>query len=237
MKKLISILIPLLPYVVIGSIAYIDEIPDYTQKNSQYCAPVAASNGLIWLSKQKGSKQERLIKKLASRRYMDTSDKDGTGTTGVLNGLGKVAKELFGTYSELEYQGWRLHPPQYSKGISKPDINWIKDGVSQSSMVLLNVGWYTHDAKKDVYERVGGHWVTLVGFEGEMLVIHDPAPRAGKSFQNEEVQIKLIQEGNLEGKKSGLPTTANGRYILGAGMHLNSRADVAIIDGAVRLKL
>jgi len=51
------------------------------------------------------------------------------------------------------------------------------------------------------------------------------------------VNIEKIKIGTLTGEKSGLPTSAKGRYILGKGMHLNSKADTAILDGVVRLKL
>lgn len=51
------------------------------------------------------------------------------------------------------------------------------------------------------------------------------------------MQIELIEIGTLEGKKARIPTNAAGRYILESGMHLNSKASIAILDGVVRLKL
>ena len=231
----------ILSQAVHGNSAYINEIPDFTQtdvrgKNSgngqQYCAPVAVSNSLMWLG-QKKIDQLRLIEKLASSDYMNTSLKNGTGTTGVLNGVNKIAAELFGGYSELEYQGWRKHPGQYSRGVKVPELDWLSRGISGKSAVWLNVGWYKFDRDKNEYRRIGGHWVTLVAVENDMFIIHDPAPRAGQSFANEYVRISRIRDGTLVGNKSGLPAPAKGYFILGRGMHTKSSADVAIVDGAV----
>ena len=69
-----------------------------------------------------------------------------------------------------------------------------------------------------------------------VLIVHDPAPRAGQSFANEYVQTSMIRSGMLEGKLAGLPRLAKGYLRLGNGMHIKSGADVAIVDGAIRFK-
>ena len=106
-----------------GEVRYINDIPDYTQtdvkgKKSgnglQYCAPVSVSNSLVWLTKSKHNQLE-LIHKLASKEYMNTSLINGTGTTGVLRGVDKISKQLFGKYKELKYEGWRQHPKRILK--------------------------------------------------------------------------------------------------------------------------
>jgi hypothetical protein len=136
---LVLIAISMLSHAVHGDSAYINEIPDFTQtdvrgeKNGngqQYCAPVAVSNSLMWLD-QKQTGQLQLIEKLASRRYMNTSLKNGTGTTGVLNGVDKIAVEFFGGYSSLEYQGWRKHPGRFSTGVKVPELDWLERGISK----------------------------------------------------------------------------------------------------------
>ena len=240
---LLTILV--LPQIVYGNSAYINEIPDFTQTDirgtnsghgQQYCAPVAVSNSLMWLSK-KSSGQLDLIKKLASKKYMNTSLINGTGTTGVLNGVDKIAVELFGGYSKLEYQGWRKHPKIYSMGVKIPKISWMEKGISRESAVWLNVGWYRFNKAENEYRRIGGHWVTLVGVENNILIIHDPALMAGNTFSNEFVQISKIYDGTLSGDKAGLPTPAKGYFILGKGMHIRPKADVAILDGAIVFRL
>ncbi len=150
MKYILALLtILVLPQIVYGNSAYINEIPDFTQTDvrgnnsgngQQYCAAVSVSNSMECLCKKRIG-QLHLTKKLASKKYMNTGMR-GTGTTGVLNGVNKIAVELFGGYSKLEYQGWRKHPEKYSRGVKIPEISWLAKGISKESAVWLNVGWY-----------------------------------------------------------------------------------------------
>ena len=228
-----------------SSTSYLDEIPDFTQTNvkvgntgsgQQYCAPVAVSNSLVWLANNK-NEQIQFITKLASKKYMNTSLKNGTGTTGVLRGVEKISKELFDGYKVLEYEGWRKHPKSYSNGIKVPIIKRIESIISKRSAAWINVGWYKYNRKKNEYRRIGGHWVTLVGSKGGRLIFHDPAPRAGREFSNEVVEYVKISDGMLVGKKFGLPTPAKGYLSLVTGMHIKSNADIAIIDGVVYFEI
>ncbi|MEO0924657.1 MAG: hypothetical protein AAFY63_02155 [Cyanobacteria bacterium J06643_13] len=224
---------------------FANQIPDFTQtefkgsqngNGQQFCAPVAISNSIMWLAgMEKG--QVELIERLASANYMNTSLKNGTGTTGVLKGVDKIARELFGSYKRLEYQGWRKHPQRYLAKSRVPRLDWIKNGISDKSSVWLNVGWYQYDSLSDRYKRIGGHWVTVVGHKRDTLIIHDPSPRAGQTFSNEHVAVNKLSSGTLTGKKTGLPISAEGFFSLGKGMHLKSNADYAIIDGAVILEI
>ena len=245
MEKLVFILIIAFSQASYGETSFINEIPDFTQTNvvgensgngQQYCAPTAVSNSIVWLSDNESSQLET-IKKLASKQYMNTSLKDGTGTSGVLRGVDKISKELFGGYQELEYEGWRSHPKMYSNGVRVPDIKRMKSYLSSASTAWINVGWYKYSKKNNEYQRIGGHWVTLVGYNRNQLILHDPAPRAGKKFSNEYVNYSEIKNGTLVGKKIGLPTSAQGYFKLGQGMHIKSNADFAIIDGVVYFKL
>ena len=224
---------------------YANQIPDFTQTDlqgshigdgQQFCGPVAVSNSIVWLSNFKGE-QVKLIEKLASPGYMNTSLQNGTGTAGLMNGIDRIARELFKSYKRLEYQGWRKHPKRFSSAIKTPQLEWIKNGISSDSSVWLNIGWYKYDNWQKKYERIGGHWVTVVGHDRDVLVLHDPSPRAGKAFSNEYVQVHRLSSGTLTGKKAGLPISATGFYSLDEGMHLKSGADLAIIDGAVILEL
>jgi len=244
--RLLLLLLAFLPSLLLaaGNTAYINEIPDFTQSRitgwqyghgSEYCAPVAVSNSLMWMTNF-SIEQADLAKLLASGRYMNTSIRRGTTTSGLLRGVEAIAGDLFGGYTSLEYQGWKKHPVQFSTGTKVPDIHWITDGISKDSAVWLNVGWYQYDWLNDIYHRVGGHWVTLVGYDTSILIIHDPAPRAGQSFANEYVYTSRIGSGILTGRLSGLPRPARGYLLLGEGMHVKKAADVAIVDGAVRFR-
>lgn len=220
---------------------YINEIPDFTQTDikgegagngQQYCGPVSVSNSIIWLNDNSGN-QSKLIHTLASGPYMNTSLKDGTGTSGLLRGVDKIAIELFGGYQTLEYEGWRKHPKRYSAGVKVPCDERIKSAITKKSAAWINIGWYTYNQSLDEYRRIGGHWVTLAGYKNGQLIIHDPAPRAGQSFSNEFVEYSLLTSGTLVGKKWGLPCSARGFISLNKGMHKKEGADVAIIDGVV----
>jgi hypothetical protein len=244
--RFLLFLLAILPSLLLaaGSTAYIYEIPDFTQSRitgsqhghgSEYCAPVAVSNSLMWMTNFSGE-QADLVKLLASGRYMNTDIWKGTTTSNLLRGVDAIARDLFGGYRSLEYQGWKNHPVQFSTGTKVPDIYWITDGIGKDSTVWLNVGWYQYDWQNDIYHRVGGHWVTLVGYDTGLLIIHDPAPRAGRSFANEYVYTSMLGSGILAGRLSGLPRQARGYLLLGKGMHLKDIADLAIVDGAVRFR-
>ncbi len=121
-------------------------------------------------------------------------------------------------------------------GESIPDFRWIANGVADDSAVWLNVGWYRIDEPSKTYNRVGGHWVTLVGYDTDRLIIHDPAPRAGHVFANEYVHVSVIQQGILADSRTGSYRPAKGYLLLGEGMHIKSIADVAILDGAIKFR-
>ena len=245
-SRCLLLLLAITPSVLFagGHTDFINDIPDFTQSRitarqygygSEMCAPVAVSNSLVWMANIRGD-QAGLAKLLASSRYMNTDLCKGTSTSDLLNGVDAIAMDMFGGYRSLEYQGWKKHPVKYSTRTRLPDYDWITDGIGKDSAVWLNVGWYQYDRHNNTYHRVGGHWVTLVGYDSRVLIIHDPAPRAGLSFANEYVSTSIIGSGVLAGKISGLPVPARGYLLLGDGMHLKKVADVAIIDGAVRFR-
>lgn len=246
-------------------IGKIDTTPDYMQTDTaygglpggglEYCAPVAVSNSLIWLdnngynavapnSTDRKKDQFDVIYLLGSSRYMDTSLTGGTGVNGVLTGVERYVADSGYEAARLEYQGWRYHYSRFNTGVDIPDLEWAKLGTLAYGSVWLNVGWYTYEATTNQYTRIGGHWVTLVGYGNDghtvdrrYLVIHDPAPRAGHGFANEYVLPVRINSGTLNGSYSGLPRSASGFHRLAGGMHVKSGADLAILDGVVVMEL
>jgi hypothetical protein len=228
-----------------ATIAYINDIPDYSQTNIRgnnsengqyYCGPVAVSNSIVWLNNYK-TEQVQLIHKLASKDYMNTDIKRGTRVSRLLRGIARITRELFGGYKTLEYEGWRLHPRRFSSGNRVPDIKRIKSAISRKSAAWINVGWYQYDKDSNEYKRTGGHWVTLVGYAYGRLILHDSAPRAGEKFANEFVEFSIIKNGTLVGGNAGLPFPARGLISLNKGMHKNKDADFAIVDGVVYLEI
>jgi len=242
----------------------VDEIPDLLQIDPEarfegmgaaFCAPVAVSNSLVWMHRTglaslldpadtEKKAQIALVKSLASQNYMNTDVKKGTGPWGVLSGLDHYLKERKVSGYNLLYQGWRPHPKPFHCERLVPDTAWMYDILRQGGGVWLNVGWYTYASEKNQYKRIGGHWLTLVGYGEEedgkpnpkMLILHDPGPRAGATFANEYVLCRVISSGTLTGDRKGLPRPAEGFHKLEGGMHVRRTADCAILDGVVALQ-
>jgi C-terminal processing protease CtpA/Prc len=245
----------------------INSIPDLTQTSPEanfplggktFCLHSAVTNSLMWLDSHgfpnlvdntghPVTDQANLAKLLASKIYMDTDPNEGTGIAGLIKGLKKYIADRGYEIESLQYQGWRplgKKAADVSVG-SFVNLDRLKQGIIGSGCVWLNVGWYKYDVSKNEYERLGGHWLTLVGYgkdqndnpDPNILIVHDPAPRAGKNFANEHVKTVQLQSGLLTGSYKNLPRPASGYYQLTDGMHVNRTADCAIIDGAVTLKL
>jgi hypothetical protein len=229
----------------------VETTPDFeqTQANlprngSAYCAPVSASNGLVWLAKHGYPRlvpgdQLSLFKVLGSAYFMNTDDEDGTGTNGVMSGLAKYVMSRGYEVERLAYQGWRPVDQRFERIDGHANAVQVVNGLQDNSIVLLNVGWYKRQGSW--YQRVGGHWVTLVGVvkgENSCLVIHDPSGRSRRG-DHERVTVGLIRSGKLTGSKRGLPVTAMGAWELGGELKTNrsSGANTAVLDGAVLLQL
>lgn len=236
-----------LPSAVYAEARYLANVPDFTQtevkgssfgNGQQFCAPAAVSNSLMWLGAEATS-QADLVRLLASPDYMNTNLKIGTGTSELLRGVDRFVRERFGAYQALTYQGWRKHPERFSDNRKVPTIAFMSRGVAERAAAWINIGWYRVNASEGAYVRVGGHWVTLVGYDidNQQLIINDPSPRAGTDHSSHSVPFRQLTGGRLTGKKFGLPTNAAGYLQLGRGLHLHPRADTAIIDGVVLLEL
>lgn len=223
---------------------FYNEIPDLLQTlhesgfsgdGQQFCAPVSVSNSLVWLEKNQDTNyQIDLVKKLASSAYMNTRITNGTDVGGVMRGVKKYALERWGGFKTLEYSGWRKVPSEFKNHRQQmPTINWMSQAMHRKGAVWLNVGWYTSEGIN--FRRKGGHWVTLTGYENGKLVIHDPSPRAGKSFSNQFLSVRTLPSGELlNGEKSH---NARDFFIIEDGMASLPQGRVAIIDGAVKFEL
>ncbi|MFY0611738.1 MAG: C39 family peptidase [Hyphomicrobiaceae bacterium] len=228
---------------------FIDDIPDVTQTaargpaygdGQQFCAPAAAANSLSWLAGSGDA--EALMRKLSSNEFMNTSLKNGTGASGFLRGVGRYARATFGSYKRLELRGWRSLKGNLKnlRGSETITPEWLAKGVGRKSTVWMNIGWYKYRKSTNAYWRIGGHWVTLVGYDftkSTQLIIHDPAPRAGAGFKNHFLVISTVDSGTLQGRKQRLPRPAVGSIRIERGLHIKPGATVALIDAAIRLEL
>ncbi len=243
---------------VASDISLVDQIPDLVQTDPKgkfarggksYCGPVAASNSLVWL--KSGSKstdlnfQYSVVNKLASDEYMKVDPVNGIGASGLIRGVNRYVRNDIGDDDFiLKYQGWRSTPKGYFTGVREPQIKWIQSFVGPRKTAWINLGWYTYNAEADEYVRIGGHWVTVVGYgvdengqpNEQMIVIHDPSPRTG-SDPNDYVLLSELKTGTLLKKDGSRYRSASGLLKMGGGMHIKTSADVALIDGVVGLDL
>jgi hypothetical protein len=218
----------------------------FWQDGELFCGPVAVSNSLMWLAKTGTEKKSQvaMVKILASRDMMNTTE-NGTIANGVLRGVKNYVTKAGYLCNRLDYRGWRkLYGPYKSSG-DIPDMKWMQDITSNPAGALwFNIGFYKHNKDSSTYERLGGHWVTVVGYgmdakgkrDPSVLIIHDPSPRSGQKLSHDYCHIAKIEDGGtLMGDSDGLPRSANGCYMFKDGLHVWKTSDCAIIDCAVGL--
>lgn len=247
----INIILETVPDVFIDKI---DAFPDYYQRDRDfggfpdkgrvYCGPTATANAIVWLaengfpflSSRSGDAkkdQHEIIASLGSSTYMNVIE--GVGPWGVCDGLKRYIMDKGYTYDSLRSQGWRAVAPEFQTGVIKPDLNWIKRGILHNNIVLANFGWYSYDKDKDEYRRVGGHWMTIVGYghngkekDSLSLVVHDPATRW---VSNEYRTLEKITSGVLKGSRQ-MPSDAIGLYRYKTGWNR-----YGILDAVVMLSM
>jgi hypothetical protein len=235
---------------------------NFNGDGTQYCAPVAVSNSLIWLGKHGYPKllpqiegnardaQIELVRILASAEMMNTGPVDGsssgTSADSLLKGVRKYVESCGYKCKRIECQGWRHVSEECNPKLVAPELDWIKSVLANDHTgVWWNVGWYRSGKEPGTYERIGGHWLTLVGYREKkqkpndpgVFMLHDPAPRAGKSSARENILLKRIDAGSLVGKNRGLPQGAVGYHLVGGGMHIKENADYAILDCVIAMEL
>ncbi|MCI4667029.1 MAG: hypothetical protein MRZ79_02635 [Bacteroidia bacterium] len=239
----------------------IQETPDLCQNDdafpesagtSDYCGPVATSNAFVWLDKNNYPKinpyansksgQIKMVLDLAKPKYMNTEEGSGTGPSKMISGIKKYLQDKGYSPKSIEMAGWKNSSDKIG---SKPKMDWIKKGILEHSMVFLNVGWYEYDANKNKYTRVGGHWVTAIGYgvdqngneRSNYIIVHDPAGRAGKNKSQQYVKLNKIANANLDTKRSSGPTNASGYYRASGTLKIKSIADRSILDNVVIVRM
>jgi hypothetical protein len=211
------------------------------------CGPTSFANVLIAMDRRGfdnlvagdvGSKetQRALIERLLARGYLRVN-KNGIGPYTAMKGIERFVRER-GYDARLEWQGWR-YGGQFTTA-STVDTDWLRKGVMGRSNVVINVGWYRYDQDEDLYSRIGGHYMTLVGYrqegDGSVYLIHDPAPRSGPGKVTHEARLAPIRSGRLAPWKQYGERPAAGHFRL-EGIKIRSTADLAILDGAIRLTI
>jgi len=227
---------------------------------ASYCGPVAVSDWLVWLAERgyprlappgatRDERQLALVRALAGPRYMATNPTGGTGSLGLLRGLERWIADAGYPIEALEYAGWRAHDARHATGRRAPDLDWLGGALRDGAAAFLHVGWYRPPTRWELaHERRGGHWLAAVRAEGASsglpggattevgeLWVLDPAPYAGDAPATERVRARRLDGGWL--LADGDRISARGALLLGEGMRLKRPEDLAIVDGAVVLRL
>ena len=221
----------------------IDRLPPYLYKSSMpnlcqtetrsdilraqgptWCGPVGGSNFLVSLARNNFQMlippmgklneleaQSRLIDRLVG--YMKTNTDEGTQTADLIDGLKRYARER-GYRVQATWDGWDTEDEYLRDFVPEPlDAMFSVLGTSNT---ILQLGWCKHDPNTSLYERVGGHFVTVAGLRqlARELIIHDPSSRSksvpkfcvpqkvpGKAFikLNSDEQIDIRGYSVLEG--------------------------------------
>jgi hypothetical protein len=211
--------------------------PDYLQTDPEggfrsgglnNCGPVSAANGFFYLAAQgypklrpqtaQGDKaaQTGLIQKLCSADYMATDVKGRTLLPELLRGLIRHVREAGYQVERLEFQGLSAVPAQMEthRKANAPDLDWIKHSLkSRQSMVIAHLGWYEPDPKDtQLFRRKNGHYVTVVGLDNHSLIVHDPAPYAGKTASSDPLRLAPFPIGKLDSPHTTLPVSSAGYW-------------------------
>jgi predicted double-glycine peptidase len=67
-----------------------------------------------------------------------------------------------------------------------PDVAWIAQQIRAGQMVVANGDYYEMDAHRNV-NRTSGHFVAVVGMQGDNFIVNDPADQAVHTVSPEEL--------------------------------------------------
>jgi len=223
-----------------------DKTAGFVDGGSNYCAPTAISNGLIYLAQARGMKglvpgtghdhQIALIEKLA--REMDTDPKNGTSPDKIITGLRRYVEANGFRMKRLEVATWRgLSEVNRACSVGKkPVLEWLRAAAADPECVeVFNVGWYRKD--ENGFNRHSGHWVTVVNAGPGLrdFSIHNPLLRPDTQQQKKAVSLTMLDKGfnviNAEGKDTG---NMSGYFqVAGPGLPLGAKTAAAVLDSVI----
>jgi len=223
-----------------------DEEAGFVDGGSNYCAPTAISNGIIYLAQARGitdlapglthRDQIALIKELASD--MDTDPKIGTNPDKILTGLRHYVQGKGLHMKRLEAATWRKLSSANSACSmgEKPKLEWMRAAATDPDCVeVFNVGWYREE--QDGYSRHGGHWITVVGAGSgaREFAVHNPILRPQTQKVKTTVALTMLDKDfnivNAEGEDTG---NMNGYYrVDGPGLPFGGKTAAAVLDSVI----
>lgn len=243
----------------------LSQFPDFSQTDpalglpgggTHYCVPVATANALVWYAKERGytdllpvrglsmtEKVSAVAKKLGTSRYMSTAPKGGTSHVKFMSGLSAFIADA-GYSSKIFFQGrWRL-PSKYGRiDVAAPALETIQDKFSSGSAVFLSIGYYQHGDRPGELKRLGGHFVTVVGYgvdergnvDRDMVVLHDPGDRRSPNVKKRYLRLEKLRNGRFVDRRGG-ETDASEHLKISEGMRLRDGI-VGVVDAVIALDL
>jgi len=135
-------------------------------------------------------------------------------------------------------------PKKYGRvEIGAPDIYSIQDKFSSGSAVFLSVGFYREGQRPGELKRIGGHFVTVVGFgvdekgnvDRDMVVLHDPGDRRSPDVKKRYLRLEQMRSNRFI-SRNGDESEAGEHLKITDGMRLRSGV-IGVIDAVVALEL
>lgn len=215
------------------------------------CGPTAVSNGLIYLYNQG-------FKKLPSNKAslpVILANRFGTTTQGISPGplmenMRSYLVERGYANPKFEFRGVRklTTATQSYRRSAAVTPAWINASLKKhNTAMFVVVGWYKSGTGGNL-DRVGGHWMTIVGagvndfdiLDHNFVMLHDPAgrnDRADGKKVTHRVKLNKMTSGTLVCPRCE-QTNANGLYRINEGYwKVKGTADFAVVEGVVRLEL
>lgn len=242
-----------------------DQFPDFSQTDpalklpgggTYYCVPVATANALVWYAQERGytdllpvkglsltEKVSAVARKLGNKRYMSTAPKGGTSHLKFVKGLSAFVADA-GYSSTIVYNArWKM-PKGYGKSeVGAPGIETIQEKFASGSAVFLSIGYYKEGDRPGELKRLGGHFVTVVGYgvdkdgnvDRDMVVLHDPGDKRSPTVKRRYLRLEQLREGRFVNRR-GEERDASEHLKVTEGMRLKS-GYIAVIDAVVSLDL
>jgi hypothetical protein len=174
---------------------------------------------------------------------MSTAPKGGTSQVKFMQGLSSYITDA-GYSSKITYRGrWKM-PKKFGRiEVGAPDIYTIQEKFSGGSAVFLSIGYYKEGDRSGELKRIGGHFVTVVGFgvdkngnvDRDMVVLHDPGDRRSPDVKKRYLRLEEIRNGRFVNRR-GQESEAREHLKIVGGMNLR-RGIVGVIDAVVALDL
>ncbi|WP_454632604.1 autotransporter-associated beta strand repeat-containing protein [Bradyrhizobium cenepequi] len=183
-----------------------------------YCGPTAAAMSLLWLGKngwnQIGpaapTQSDALDLDLLLAGLADTSALGGTYTDNLQNAVAAY----------LNAGGIPSSAFTYPSGTNQPSLDIIAQLNQSQTVVTLLLGWYTPlSAGSSTFQRVGGHFVAILGQQEpnpEDLIIGNPCPSSLELVPDlPAFALQTLPTSNFTGTSADLPAPpASGTFYL-----------------------